>query len=114
MENIIVIKPKTQTYTCFVYGSVSDLENLIRFVGKSPAIGFESGKMVVSYKKTKITEGSVIFRDAVGNVTNVQPIDKVKENYELVSVNVFSDEFVNNVPEQAAPKTPKADKKAKK
>lgn len=112
MKNLIVIKPKTQEYTCFVYGSSADLENLIKFVGKSPAIGFENGKMTLSYKKQVIKEGTVIFRDSLGNVTNVIPVEKVNEYYEIIKESDFTPADGANIPAQAAKE--KKEKKAKK
>lgn len=101
MEKIVVIRPKTVQMVGFVYESISDLTNLIKFVGKSPLILTD---MTLMFKKVAVKEPCVVFANSFGEVTNVLPPEKIEENFEVVKNLKFAPEYENKVVEKKSPK----------
>lgn len=108
MENVIVLRPKTIQLTGFVYNGLTDLANLIKFVGKTPQINAD---MSLNFKKQVVTENTVVFVNQFGDVINVIPVEKVQENFEVVKSLKFTPEHENKVIEK--PVKTKKEKKAK-
>lgn len=84
-KQIVVVKTKAPEMVAFHYTDQSDLENLINFVGKKPSIDFEKGNLVINFRKHRIVNDSLVFRNTFGDVTNVVPYSKVKEVYDVIS-----------------------------
>jgi hypothetical protein len=94
---ILVASPKTTTETVFVYKSLSDLENLIAFVGSAPQVKVEKGVMILNYKKHEIKPNTVVFRNSFGEVVHTLPAEKFAENYEIRKEVEFSKDYINKV-----------------
>lgn len=98
----VVLKPKTIPEQGFIYRSLSDLENLIGFVGVAPKVNVEKGKMIISFGKAIIPEGSLVFRTIYGTVSHVMSLDKANEVYEIAAQSEFKPEHKNKVQDKPA------------
>lgn len=83
MSKVLNLRPKAPEVLTFVYENESDLGNLIAFVGKKPVVDIEAGKPVFMYRKHKIKNGSVVFRNEYGDVTKVMTLAEMEEIYEV-------------------------------
>jgi len=93
----IIIKPKTVSKQAFNYKSLTDLENLIGFVGTEPKVKVVSGKMLIIFGKHEIKENSIILRNSFGQVTDVMDYDRANELYEITAQSEFKAEHKNKV-----------------
>jgi hypothetical protein len=93
----LVISPKTIKEQAFIYRSISDLENLIGFVGTTPKVDIDKGKMVLTFRKHIVTDNSLILRNAYGEVTNVMTLENANKIYDIVAQSEFLPEHKNKV-----------------
>jgi hypothetical protein len=105
----LVIQPKTQKEQAFVYRTIADLENLIGFVGTTPKVDIDKGKMVLTFKKHIIGDGSVVLRNSYGEVTRVMTFEEANKIYDVAAQSEFLQEHKNKVvakikPEKVAKK----------
>lgn len=96
----LVINPKSVKTQAFVYRGMQDLENLIAFVGSSPKVSVEKGKIVLAFKKQIIFDNSVILRNSYGEVTSVMTYEKAQDEYEILAQSDFLPEHKNKVEEK--------------
>jgi hypothetical protein len=81
----IIIAPKTVKVQAFIYKGVSDLENLVWFLGVTPKVLFEKGKMVYQFGKTIVPDNSIVMRNSFGEVTQVLNYADADKNYDLIA-----------------------------
>jgi hypothetical protein len=96
----LVINPKSVKVAAFVYRGMQDLENLIAFVGSSPKVSVEKGKIVLAFKKQIIADNRVILRNAYGEVTEVMTFEDAQRDFEIVAQREFAPEDRNKVVEK--------------
>jgi len=89
MEKIVILRPKTIQLTGFVYNGLTDLADLIKFVGKTPQI---NANLTLNFKKQVVAENCIVFRNEYGEVTNVLPVEKVGDNFDVVKSLNFAPE----------------------
>jgi len=93
----LIIKPKTIAKQAFKYSGVSDLENLIKFVGSEPKVKMEQGKLHFTFGKKEVPDSSIVLRDAFGKVTDVLTMDEANELYEVAASREFDPKDANKV-----------------
>lgn len=98
-KSALVVRPKSVNEMAFIYRNFSDLKNLVKFVGSKPSID-EEGNLY--FRKQMIADNSVIFRNSYGQVTEVLPLEKAEEKYEIVADSEFKPEHANTVTEKPA------------
>jgi hypothetical protein len=81
----LVLAPKTVKVQAFIYRSISDLENLISFIGTAPKVNIDKGKMVISFGKAIVPDGSVVLRSAYGEVTQVMNFEQAANLYDIAA-----------------------------
>ena len=97
----LVINPRSTSKTqAFVYRGMQDLENLIAFVGVSPKVSVEKGKIVLAFKKQIIFDNSVILRNSYGEVIAVMTYGEAETKYEIVAQSEFLPEHKNKLEEK--------------
>ena len=96
----LVINPRSTKTQAFVYRGMPDLENLIAFVGTSPKVSVEKGKIVLAFKKQVILDNTVILRNSYGEVTAVMSYDEAETKYEILAQSVFLPEHKNKLEEK--------------
>jgi hypothetical protein len=100
----LVIKPKTIAKQAFNYKGIADLENLIGFVGTAPKVNMEAGKMVLSFGKQTIKDGSIVLRNSFGQVTDVLAYSQAAELYDIAAERDFKAEDKNKVTDKPVKK----------
>jgi hypothetical protein len=98
----LVLAPKTVKEQAFIYRTVADLENLIRFLGTSPKVVFEKGKLSYQFGKQVISDNSVITRNVYGNVVNCMTFAQANEKYDIAAQRDFDNAKDSQTP-QAKP-----------
>ncbi len=83
-QSVLVIRPKTLTMGAFIYRSIADLENLIKFVGSEPKAKIIEGKLVLAYGKNNLQDNRVILSNVYGTVTDVLTFEQAVEKYDVV------------------------------
>jgi hypothetical protein len=96
----IVINPKSVRTQAFVYRGMQDLENLIAFVGSSPKVSVEKGKIVLAFKKEVILDNRIILRNSYGEVTAVMTFEEAEKDFEILAQSEFLPEHKNKVEEK--------------
>jgi hypothetical protein len=96
-KQYLIINPKTVSKQAFHYQSISDLENLIGFVGTEPKVKIVTGKMVVVFGKHEIKDKSIILRNSYGQVTDVLSYEQANELYDIKAQSEFKAEHKNKV-----------------
>lgn len=96
-KSALVVRPKSVNEMAFIYRNFSDLKNLVKFVGSKPSID-EEGNLY--FRKQMIADNSVIFRNSYGQVTDVLPLEKAEEKYEIVADSEFKPEHANTIQEK--------------
>jgi len=96
----LVINPRSVKTQAFVYRGMQDLENLIAFVGSSPKVSVEKGKIVLAFKKQIILDNSVILRNSYGEVTAVMSFEEAEKDFEIMAQREFQAEDRNKVVEK--------------
>jgi len=113
MKSIIIVRPKTISLTGFLFTGMESLADLIKFVGKPPVIQMNvKNEPELSYKKTIIPAGSVVFVDTFGNVTNVLTPEQVAERFDVIEETDFSEKNVNKIIPKVIPEKSATTKKA--
>jgi hypothetical protein len=79
--NMIAVRPKSKIEPAFVYRSVDDLSDLVRFVGKPATI---NEKMETQFKKRTVVPGMVIFVDTNHNIKTMS-LSEAEALYEVVA-----------------------------
>jgi hypothetical protein len=85
----LVLSPKTTKVQAFIYRSVNDLENLVRFLGVAPKVIFDKGKMTYQFGKVLVPDNSVIMRDTYGTITRVMTYAEAAEKYDIAAQREF-------------------------
>jgi hypothetical protein len=93
----LIINPKTVSKQAFHYQHLTDLENLIGFVGTEPKVKIVNGKMVIIFGKHEIKEGTIILRNSFGQVTDVLTYEQANDLYEIKAQSEFKAEHKNKV-----------------
>ena len=93
----LLLKPKTTATQAFIYHNISDIENLIGFVGTSPKVAMDKGVMILSFGKMTIKDQSVIMRNAYGEVTKVLTLDEANDQYDISASSDFLPEHKNKI-----------------
>ena len=97
----LVINPRSTSKTqAFVYRGMQDLENLIAFVGTSPKVSVEKGKIVLAFKKQIILDNRVILRNSYGEVTAVMTYEEADKDFEILGQSEFLPEHKNKLEEK--------------
>jgi len=96
----LVINPRSTKTQAFAYHGMQDLENLITFVGTSPKVSVEKGKIVLAFKKQVILDDRIILRNSYGEVTAVMTYDEANTQYEIVAESAFLPEHKNKLEEK--------------
>lgn len=78
---MIAVRPKSKIEPAFVYRSVDDLSDLVRFVGKPATI---NEKMETQFKKRTVVPGMVIFVDTNHNIKTMS-LSEAEALYEVVA-----------------------------
>jgi hypothetical protein len=81
----LVLAPKTLKVQAFIYKGLTDLENLISFIGTAPKVNIEKGKMIISFGKSSVPDNSVILRTAYGEVLSVMTFDQAADKYDIAA-----------------------------
>jgi len=96
----LIINPKSVKDHAFIYRGMQDLENLIAFVGSSPKVSVDKGKIVLAFKKQIILDNRVILRNTYGEVTAVLTFEEADRDYEILAQSEFLPEHKNKVIEK--------------
>lgn len=96
-KNCVALKPKSVAVTAFVYRDLSDLKNLILFVGNRPLINPDTS---LQFKKQTVKENSVVMRNAYGEVTEVLSYDDAANKYDIAAQHDFTAADANKVQEK--------------
>lgn len=96
----LVINPRSLKTQAFVYRGMQDLENLIAFVGVSPKVSVEKGKIVLAFKKQIILDNRVILRNSYGEVTAVMTYEEADKDFEVLAESAFLPEHKNKLEEK--------------
>lgn len=103
--NIILVAPKVRTVLLFIYRTIADLPNLIKFVGRTPLINED---MSLNFRKVNVKPGDVIERNSFGDIVKVYDAKELEQNFELRGTYNFASEHHNKVVEK-----PKRERKEK-
>ena len=98
----LVLSPKTTKVQAFIYRSVNDLENLVRFLGVAPKVIFEKGKMTYQFGKILVPDNSVIMRDSYGTITRVLTFAEANDKYDIAAQREFDNAKDSQTPEVKA------------
>ncbi|HUS49611.1 MAG TPA: hypothetical protein VMZ91_05565 [Candidatus Paceibacterota bacterium] len=99
--NLVVISPKVSEKVMFNYSSISDLPDLIKFVGKPPVIHPD---LSLHFRKAVVKEGDYIESNVYGEVVNVLSEEIISKSFVLKARKPFSSEYANKVIEKPARK----------
>jgi len=95
--NIMIIAPVVSEKVVFHYRDMSDLKNLIAFVGRNPII---LDNMNLKFKKVEVCEGDYLVVNKFGEVTEKLTEEQMQAGYELKHVLEYSEKFKNKVEEK--------------
>jgi hypothetical protein len=84
-QQSLILSPKTVKKQAFIYRSVSDLENLVRFLGVAPKVIFEKGKMNYQFGKLIVPDNSVITRTVYGDIDLCMSLSEANEKYDIAA-----------------------------
>jgi hypothetical protein len=99
-KQTLVVAPKTNKEQVFIYKSIADLENLIKFIGTAPKVNIEKGKMLLSFGKMQVPDVSVVFRSAYGEVLNVLTFEAANEKYDIMAQREFDSTKDSQTPQE--------------
>lgn len=94
IKNVLTVRYKSPEFLVFHYRDLQDLENLIKFVGKTPQINAD---MTLKYKKQIIKNDTYVFRNEYGDVTKIVTKDELKLGYDCSPLSEFTESHVNQI-----------------
>jgi hypothetical protein len=101
-QQSLILSPKTTKVQAFIYRSVNDLENLVRFLGVAPKVIFEKGKMTYQFGKILVPDNSIIMRDSYGTITRVLTYAEANDKYDIAAQRDFDIAKDSQTPEVKA------------
>jgi hypothetical protein len=101
----LVLSPKTVKIQAFIYRGVQDLENLVRFLGVTPKVIFEKGKMSYQFGKKIISDNSVITRSIYGDILLCMTLSEANERYDIAAQRDYDNAKDSQMAEQKLKKT---------
>ena len=97
--NLVVISPKVSDKVMFHYRDISDLPDLIRFVGKPPVIHQD---LSIHFRKTQVKEGDYVEVNQYGEIVTVLSAEIINKSFVLKARKPFSGEYANKVIDKPA------------
>ena len=94
---VLTVRYKSPEFLVLHYRGLQDLENLIKFVGKSPVINAD---MTLKYKKQVIKNDCYVFVNDYGDVTKVVSLSELKLGFDCSPLRNLEKEDHNIIKER--------------